>query len=257
MSSSAGQHRTLGIIWPYNGPDQPEYEYYRLNEWLDRRGITGLRSEVDLLPSPPLHTHEDLFENGRLEHLLPAAKRLADKGCEAILWACTSASFIGGLQWCRDQSTGLAEATGLPSSSTTLALIEAAEAVQAERLDLLCAYPQPVTKELVACLTDAGFEVGAVAWLDSPHAAASFEMDMIGEVKRFARAHPETDHPLVIPDTAIDTLDLVEAFEEVSGRTVITSNQATLRQGMRMLGLDPTLAGLGRLFERFPATADS
>lgn len=44
---------------------------------------------------------------------------------KAVVWACTSASFIGGLEWAQTQSATLASRLGMPITSTALAFQEA------------------------------------------------------------------------------------------------------------------------------------
>lgn len=247
--------RTLGVIWPDDGRGLVDYEWLRLNRWLADHGIDLFTTRIERSAAGASHVADDLFVTGSLDHLLPPARRLAEAGSEALLWACTSGSFIGGLAWARNQAKALTDATGLPATSTTLSLIEAARAMEAERLDILGAYPEPVTTVLAQCLRDAGFAVEVVVSLESPHGRASFDLDLMGDVGRFRRQHPNHDYPLVIPDTAINTLDLVEALERVAGRPVITANQASLWSALGMLGLRRRVTGPGSLFRRADAAA--
>jgi len=244
MSTAA---RKLGILWPDDGQPQPDWEFVRLAPWLGRHGLGGVEPVVAWTRAARFHTRENLLVTGSLRRLEPAARRLADLDCDAILWACTSGSFIGGLAWAHAQARALAAATGRPCSSTTLALIAATRALGAARVDLLGAYPEPVTRALAGCLTDAGTEVGVVDWLDSPDGPASHAMDIVAAARAFAARHPGDGDPLLVPDTAIDTLDRVEALERETARPVVTANQATLWQGLGMLGVEAPVAGAGLL----------
>lgn len=248
----AADHRQrlgrLGIIFPDDEQPGPDYELLRLEPWLARHGFGQVEAVVAFSQARRFHTHEDLLVTGDLENLLPAARTLASQGCEAVIWACTSASFIGGLDWCRTQARALGRAAGLPASSTTLAIIEALQFLAADRADILGAYPESVTRVLAACLEGAGVQVGGLRWLDSPEGAASHSLDIRGEVQRFVEEYPQHDQPLVIPDTAINTLEHVPDLEGLARRPVITANSATLWHGLRLLGVAPAAAEAGSLF---------
>jgi len=245
----------LGLIWPDDGGPRCDYEMLRLGPWLARHGLGEVRVEVARSRAGRLHTPGDLRFTGSLENLRPAARELAGRGCGAVVWACTSGSFIGGLAWARRQAQALARAAGVPASSNTLALIDAARALGAGRVDVLGAYPEPATQAFAGCLRDAALELGAVAWLDSPEGAASFELDMVDQVARFARAHPGRPHPLLVPDTAVNTLERAGALETLAARPVVTANQATLWQGLRLLGVGDRIEGAGSLLGLAPPGA--
>ncbi len=246
--------RTLGVIWPIDRDGRVDYEGRRFGPWLEGRGVAGVRARTEISKAGNGHFRDALFETGDVARLRGPARRLVAAGAEVILWACTSGSFIGGLEWARAQVAELGAAVGAPVTSTTLALIEAGRALGATRLDILGAYPEPVTTELGRCLAQAGFQVGEVAALDTPDGENSFALDVRREMRAFVAACGPGDHPIVLPDTAINSLDLVEELEAIAGRPVIAANQATLWQGLRLLGLDVTIPEAGTLF-RLPMEA--
>jgi maleate cis-trans isomerase len=54
---------------------------------------------------------------------------------------------------------------------------------------------------------------------------------------------------LLIPDTALPSLDLVDHLEAMCGRPVLTANQVTLWMALDLASHPLTVAGFGRLFE--------
>ena len=246
--------RMLGVIWPIAGDEHVDYEGRRYGPWLEGRGVAGVDVRTEISKAGDGHSHDALFETGDLANMTGPANRLVVAGAEVILWACTSGSFIGGLEWARAQVRGLGETAGVPATSTTLAIIEAGRALGATRLDILGAYPRPVTAELGKCLGDAGFQVGEVAALGTPDGEASFALDLRREMRAFLDACGPGDHPIVLPDTAINSLDVVEELEFIAGRPVIAANQATLWRGLGLLGLEVTIPEAGTLF-RLPVEA--
>ena len=236
----------LGWIKPDDNV-RPDHDCYHLDAWLGDRGIRGVETEVRTSRASGIHTPEELFDVGDLAVLTPPAKALSDAGCTAIVWACTSGSFIGGLEWCRAQSDALAEATGRPVTSTSLAIIAAAERIGAGAVDLLGTYPEDVTAVLKKLLEDGGLRVEHAYALNAPTGKDTFDLDLRQEVKRFT-GPGFGRNPVVIPDTAANSLFLLEELEEILGRPVLTAVLVSLWNGLVLLGLDPVAKGAGFLF---------
>ncbi len=62
-----------------------------------------------------------------------------------------------------------------------------------------------------------------------------------------AADHPDAEAVLV-PDTAMHTLAIVDDLEAAVGKPVLTANQVTVWKGLQLLGPVPAFAGLGTLF---------
>jgi maleate isomerase len=238
----------LGLIWPDDGLARPDYELLGGPEAAEALGVSGLRLAVAFSKAEPRHHPADLRVTGDSARLDPAARELKRAGCDAIIWACTSGSFIGGLSWAGDQARALNATSGLAASSTTLAYIEALDFLGAVELDLLGPYPEDITRAFRRCLGEAGFTVRACSALGTADAPASFRLDAVSEVAAFAKGRPSA-RPLLLPDTAINSLENVEAMERAAGRPVLTANQVTLWMGLRLMGVNPRGLGPGRLFE--------
>ena len=55
---------------------------------------------------------------------------------------------------------------------------------------------------------------------------------------------------ILIPDTAMAALHLIEPLEEELGKPVLTANQVTLWESLRLAGADHVMPGYGRLFAK-------
>ncbi|WP_111415497.1 maleate cis-trans isomerase family protein [Billgrantia lactosivorans] len=224
--------QSLGILLPEDGP--PDYEWYELNE---RPGIGELLPaiEVGKILSDGHHEHTALMSLGATERLATVGESLVrDSGAQAVVWACTSGSFIGGLEWSQAQSRELSRWLGVPATSTALAFRDALAALGQRRVDLLSPYPAEVTEQLVRFLADSGVAVDGLQVLDCPFAADSHRLDIVAAVGDFARRH-ESDSPILVPDTAINTFERLEAMSREAGRMVLTANQVSLWAGLRLL----------------------
>ena len=250
---------TLGLIVPDDGP--LDYELYRLGPWLESVGV-DLVVEVEDSPTPGVPVSDDtqlldkvLRTTGGDDALHPAARKLAERGCKAIVWACTSGSFVGGHRWARDQANRIRGVTDLPASSTTLAIVESLAALDCTEIDLLSTYPAFVTSRLVETLAQADITVVDTVNIEcdpgdgiAVYANFVIELDLMDALSSFP-GNTVSTRPILIPNTSMNTLALVERMESVTGRIVVTANQASLWQGLRMVRAAQTPTGAGSLFE--------
>ena len=252
---------TLGIIVPDDGP--LDYELYRLASWFDRHGIHQKVVTEDSY-SPGFVYGEtanaieaSLKHTGSDESLHPCVQRLVEQDCDVILWACTSGSFAGGYQWALDQTKRLRDESGRPCTSTTLALIEAVRASQLREVDLLSTYPQFATQRLTETLADAGITVvdstsvdGATDHSYGKQADFSYQLDILESMENFVTSvSAHSNRPILVPNTSVNTLDLVEDFEKIANRLVITANQASLWHALQLLDCRTSPRGAGKLFQ--------
>lgn len=251
--SPSGGLGPLGVLIPGARPDGSTatqgIEIYRLNDWLARLGCDGVAAVNALTTTEGSHTvGRAMEETGGDQAILPVARGLAEQGCTALLWACTCGSFAGGLEWANRQVGAIERSTGLPATSTALAMVKALRAMGARTVDILSPYPAGLSTRFVGFLEEAGLDVAAMSALDCIGPVQSNALDIGAELRRFDRGLPARDHPVLIPDTAVDSLDLLAALEAELGRPVISANQASLWAGLALLGAEPRAAGMGRLF---------
>ena len=243
--------KRLGWIKPDDGVRVDgrflDYECFGLDEWLRAHGVEDVQVVVETSAAESHHTKEHLLATGEVGRLLPPARRLVDAGCGAVAWVCTSGSFIGGAAWAKSQVQALEAETGRPATSTSLALVEAVKSLGTELVDVLSPYPEAVSAAFRTFFAECGIRVANVHSLGCPTGSDSHALDLRRQVADFGRAHPGSSHPLVIPDAAVDSLDLVTLLEEDLGRPVLTANQATLWLGLGLLDLPRRVPNAGTL----------
>ena len=243
--------KTLGVLIPSLRKGKPvEIQCRESREyaaWVERFGLDAVAVIEEPTLTPGSHTIEAALETGSTDVLVPGAEHVAAAGADIVVWACTCASFVGGLAWARDQVAALTAATGLPATSTSLSMLAATEALGAGTVDVLSAYPAPLSLRLLNFLADAGIEVAAMVSLDCPEPEDSNRLDLRQEVRRFNAGLSQRSHPLLIPDTAIDAIALTPHMEADIGRPVIAGNPATLWNSLRLLGIELRYAPGGHL----------
>jgi maleate cis-trans isomerase len=194
------------------------------------------------------HRPDELRAWGRASVLADGAADLAAHRPDAIMWACTSGSFVFGWQGAQDQAAELAERCGRPASSTSLAFARAAAAIGVAKLAVAASYPDDVARLFVGFLAEAGCQVINFGASDILYAS---DVGRLGPdaVIAMVRATdvPDADAVLV-PDTAMHTLGIIDDLEAAVGKPVLTANQVTVWEGLRLVDGLRSGTGPGRLF---------
>jgi maleate cis-trans isomerase len=236
---------TVGFLYPgYSAED----DYPRLEQALSRtRPVALPLVHTDI--GVDAHRVDDLLEMGSAARLEAGVAELKDRGAQAVVWACTSASFVFGWEGAREQVRLLEAAAGLPASSTSFAFAGAVRAVGAERVAVAATYPDDVAALFATFLKAAGAEVVSIR--DSGIITAA-EVGTLGreDVLALARAgdHPDAQ-AVLLPDTALHTAAWLGDLERELGKPVLTANQVTVWEGLRLLGENTARPGLGTLFD--------
>ncbi|RWA59787.1 MAG: hypothetical protein E5V89_03315 [Mesorhizobium sp.] len=248
--------KTIGVIVPDDGVFPLEIMDHRfITNWLAHHNLGDTEYILDLIPcdypASPSVTEVELCEYLAAENVLSAsARRLGNKGCHSVVFACTSASFFKGMQYAQCQAQLLSKSAGTPASSTSMAFLAALRVLGAKRVDILSPYPE-ITELLVGFLADAGVSVGRIGHMRQAPSGRAFDIDCEAELAEFVSSTTSSDHPIIIPCTSISSLNRAESFEKISGRSVITANQATLWHALVLAGLTPNIAGAGSLFRSY------
>jgi maleate cis-trans isomerase len=232
---------TIGFIYPDHAAED-DYPFAERLLWY------RVSLPVEHIYGTDLHAVRELLDLGSEHRLAEGAALLAKHEPDAVVWACTSGSFVYRWDGAREQVTKLAAAAGKPASSTSFAFVRAAEKLGLKRVAVAASYPDDVAKLFVEFLGAGGIEIVAMS---------SEGIDTAAEVGRLA---PEAvvelavshDHPaadaVLIPDTAMRTLGVVNTIEDRLGKPVLTANQVTIWEGLRLVGELPQSDELGALF---------
>lgn len=197
------------------------------------------------------HRIDDLLDLGGDVRLTEGVITLcASTSPDSVMWACTSGSFVFGWDGARRQVEAVASAAGVPASSTSFAFVNAARALGVRRVAVAASYPRDVADRFVEFLATGGVAVSSLGAHDVLTAA---EVGTFGEerVLEMVAATDRADaEAVLVPDTAMHTLDRLADLEAVAGMPVLTANQVTVWEGLRLLGPVPEVPRLGTLFRQ-------
>lgn len=76
----------------------------------------------------------------------------------------------------------------------------------------------------------------------------SFDLDYNAELGAFVAMLPPSKDPILIPSTSLNSLDMVDGFEKIAGRPVLTANQVTLWHALVLAGIEARIRNAGVLF---------
>jgi len=231
----------LGFLYPgYAAED----DYPRMAGVLDNVAPVVVHTSM----GEDAHRVGALLEIGSSENLLAGAASLRKQGVAAAMWACTSGSFVFGWEGARRQAQEIEEFLGIPASSTSIAFVTAARKLGLSRVAVAATYPEDVAQRFEEYLGAADISVVALGSEDIVTAAEVGTLDR-DRVLSFvvSRDHPEAQAVLV-PDTALHTVEWLTELETRLGKPVLTANQVTMWEALRLVGEQRQSASLGTLF---------
>ena len=241
----------IGVLCPTGGGER---EFYEFAEALDYR-MRPLLVCARMAGGENSHALEALKRTADIEALEVTARSLVPLHPDAVTWACTSGSFILGRAYAQAQASAISAVTGCPASSTSLAFARVLEMLRIDRVGVVATYPQPAANAFVDFLNEFGIAVAAMRCLGAPGGWAAYGIPP----ERIMEAARDIDcgelQAILIPDTAIAMFHAASRLEDSLGKPVISANQATLWDVLRLAGSDLKPRGFGRLLAGDSATA--
>ncbi|MDZ7747537.1 MAG: hypothetical protein U5K43_00765 [Halofilum sp. (in: g-proteobacteria)] len=177
-----------------------------------------------------------------------AAAILPDEPLDALAFSCTSGSALIGDDAVR--ATLDEGKPGVPAVTPTAAAGAAFEALGVSRVALLAPYEQAVSETLAAYFADTlGVTISTLQYLDydDDREIARIPPDAVVDLGTRLLAEDPGAEALFVSCTATRAAETVERLEALTGRPVVTSNQAMIWRALRAAGETGPITGLGRL----------
>lgn len=211
--------------------------------------LLGVDLSVVHIYGTDLHAVPELMDLGSPAKLAQGAALLAPRRPAAVVWACTSGSFVFGPQGATEQVEALAAAAGVPASSTSFGFVHALAALGCLHVAVAASYPRDIAELFATFLVAHGVTVEAIGDAGIPTAAQVGRLTR-NQVRDLAlRNDTAGAEALLIPDTAMHTVGQVDELERLLGKPVLTANAVTVWEGLRIAGIQRRTTGLGALFE--------
>ena len=240
---------TVGLLYPGHGAED---DFPALVDRLRQAQPDGWNVALPLVHTSvneDAHRVDALIDLGGHDRLAEGARILAASNrLDSLMWACTSGSFVFGWVGAHQQVDKLAQVSGLPTSSTSLAFVNACHAFGVTKVSVAASYPHDLAECFVSFLQHGDIEVIAMGSYDIYTAAEVGKLTRNQVIALVAGAKRDTGEAVLVPDTAMHSLAWVDELEAAAGMPVLTANQVTIFEGLRLGGRIPPLPGLGALF---------
>ncbi|MCE0766158.1 maleate cis-trans isomerase [Pseudonocardia kujensis] len=252
MTPTTSVTPTVGILYPgYSAED----DYPRAEQ---RLGDGSRLPLVHTLMREDAHRVDALLDVGSEDILADGAKAVAAQAgpLDSIIWACTSGSFVFGWDGAAAQVKALQEVAQVPASSTSFAFVDACRRLGIDTVAVGATYPDDVAERFVEFLGKAGIRVLTLTSRGIVTAAevGTLPDDVVLDFAAAVAGDPAAAgaQAILMPDTALHTIDVLDRLDERVGRPVLTANQVSVWQGLRLAGADRARSGLGALFAAGP-----
>ncbi len=239
----------VGIVWPESV--QPGH----LAE-LELFVPPGLELDIEPVDSAP-RLGDDGITLAHVEGIASdpgigrAARRLAERGAQAVAYGCTSGSYVLGPDGDAAIAAGMRSAAGTPATTTSTAAVAALRELGVSRVAVLSPHVDALNKRLRAYLEDSGFAVVNMVGLNQRGDIEDIEpaatLDLVT-----SRVDTPAAEAVFISCTGLRTAAIIEELEAALAKPVVTANQATLWHVAHLAGAPVAMPDRGRLLAASP-----
>lgn len=197
----------------------------------------------------PLHAPGHGSPDAIARDIAAKAAELTPAGVDAVAYACTAGSMVTPPQSLPDAVTALA---GVPVVTTAAAIVKALRHLGTARVSVATPYHDALNQHEADFLAAAGIETLAIEGLgigaNGPSDYPRIAQTPINKVMDHARSvFRQGSDALLITCTDFPTLPIIQRLEDELSVPVVTSNQATLWDALRTVGIADTVPNAGVL----------
>lgn len=211
----------------------------------------SVRLHVNRMYSAPEGTGVTGGLQGYGDHVEETARLLARAPVDVIAFGCTSGSFLNGLGYDQEIIKKIKTSSGgVTAVATARAVVDALNELGVKKIAACSPYVEEVNKRLKKFYADAGFDIVSFDAVDRNKFPNINDAD--GDVAlELARGvdHPDAEAIFISCTAFRGAADAVEELEQITGKPVVTSNQATLWACLRAMNVKDDIPGGGRLFK--------
>jgi len=244
MNIRAGWYKKLGIIYISSSTTIEREWHMALPD-----SISFHTARISLKDA--CASEKDIMDMVCSEQVEEAAGKLAEAEVDVIVFACTIGSLIGGLEWDKKLVKRIEKAAGgIPSTSTSSGLINGLKHLNAKNVSVVTPYVEELNVLEKRFLESNGFNVLNIKGFNviRDQDIAKIEGAKIIEMAKEVNS-PEADC-IFISCTNTRSIEVIEVLERELKKPVLSSNQVSLWDSLRIAGYDGIIEGYGSLLRR-------
>jgi len=185
-----------------------------------------------------------------VDSIVGRAVELRNAGAEVVSMMGTSISFYRGPEFTESLRRAMEEATGVPCTTMSHAIVRALQRLGVQRVAVATSYIDELNEKLVAYLTHAGFTVTAIEGMSITGVKEVGEVTTESLVRLAKKVHAQdtTAQGVFISCGGLLTLDAIHQLEDDLGLPATASSPAGFWDVVRLGGWDAGSEAGGRLF---------
>ncbi|MEJ5992228.1 arylmalonate decarboxylase [Ramlibacter sp. PS3R-8] len=185
-----------------------------------------------------------------VDTIVDRAVELRQAGAEAISMMGTSISFYRGPEFTESLRRAMQEATGVPCTTMSHAIVRALRELGVQRVAVATSYIDELNEKLVAYLTHSGFTVTAIEGMSITGVKEVGEVstEALVALSKKVYAQDTSAQGVFISCGGLLTLDAIRRLEDELGIPATASSPAGFWDVVRVGGGDGRAEGFGRLF---------
>jgi len=246
MKNTMSQRKLIGVLTPSSNTALEPLTSAMVS------GVPGVSAHFSRFTVTEISMRDASLNQFDDSKILEAARLLADAHVDVICWSGTSASWLG-FEKDRALCARITEVTGIPATTSVLALNELLAAQGARTLGLVSPYVEDVQRRIVANYAGIGVDCVAERHLDLTvnFSFSEVEPDTLRRMLReVARKRPDA---ITIMCTNLHGAQLVEEMERELGIPIYDSVATVVWKALKTVGADlRSVKGWGRLFDAHP-----
>ncbi len=179
-----------------------------------------------------------------------AAGEVASAEVDVILYGCTGGSLLEGVGYDQEIIERIEEAAGVPATTTATAVVRALTELSIKRLVVVTPYSDDLNQREKAFLEGSGFQVLSLEGLSLSTDYGTWPAERTYSFARdVAMAVHQDFDGLFVSCTNFPAIEVIQALEEDLGVSVVTSNQASIWDCLRITKVRSGINGYGRLLQ--------
>lgn len=186
-----------------------------------------------------------------VDTIVDRAVELRKAGAEVVSMMGTSISFYRGPEFTESLRRAMQEATGVPCTTMSHAIVRALQQLGVRRVAVATSYIDELNEKLVAYLTHAGFTVTAIEGMSITGVKEVGEVSTkaLVDLSRKVYARDRSAEGIFISCGGLLTLDAIKQLEDDLGLPATASSPAGFWDVVRLGGWDASSPGRGKLFD--------